>query len=940
MRTRRFRWLIAIAWVAIAMPRASAEPGDALSQIPLAHDAPRDVAVATDDTLWIVDSGARQVVHLSADGSEILGTITTGDFGANEPTGVALAADSSLHIVDNAGLKIWHREADGTAAASVPVIDLGALGLSDPLGVDLLASGNLLVVDGFDGLMSLCEIKSDGTSLESSISTLGLGIFSPQGVAVAGDGTLWVSESDSPLLYHLSASGSLLGFVDLSGLGVVEPRGLGDCPDTTLWTIDGDSATLHHHTVAGVATGTPSEIAFCENVGLGLTGVVGVTRDPYGNAWVVDATTHRVHRLSADASASLFSFDHTPWGSDISDIDIAPSGLIYLTDSVNSTVQILAPDASSTIGSFEATDIGATQITAIALDPDSTLWAVDASSLSVRHRSLDGSVGLGSFSLNPITFTAPRDIEVSPSGTLWIANAAGAASALHQLERDGTANALVPTLPVGASLEITSPQSIAVLDDGDILVIDSTQSLMTSVEGPPPTIAQVIHVDGAMPLGVSASDELVLVFDQPVTLAGTLESDDISLSEPGDSLGAFSASSNPMNPTHITLTLGAGASLTVPGSGTGSTAVDVSATIEPGDIIDSSTGTPVSASSPRDVQFAMIPSGTVAIGPAGGTVSVVVSSDAVYIEHSLAIAPGALGSTEYFSLSVPTLSTGLVNAVELSPGNLDFLNTDSTLTLGYTVHDLHNGEGGDEMAMRIHQIEDLGGGLLQATPLPGLQIVDPVADTVTAPMPSTDPLGLDTSPSIFATLPLDTVDDRSIIIEESGGGAGGGAAARLSGEPGEAILTVGLNGLYTEHQIVFPGYVEAPEGIIVTLRESNIFERYGFPPSSGCIFTLEASTDIPTPVEITIEFLDFPGSGDIVELDGELGARSQMRLVQRLSLSEALDFHDEFPASVTANSTVITGLVTPFTNEGFAVYGLASNPNASIPVELAIFTAD
>jgi streptogramin lyase len=937
MKPRRFHLFITIAVVATAMPQALANPGDALDQIPLAHDAPRDIAIASDGTLWIVDSGARQVVHLSADGDEILGTITTGDFGADEPTGVALAADSTLHIVDNTGLKIWHRNSDGSPASSVPVIDIGALGLSDPLGIDLLASGNLLVVDGFDGLMSLCEIKFDGTSLESVIPTWGLGVTSPQGVAVASDGTLWVSESDSPLLYHLSAVGSLLGTVDLSGLGVIEPRGLGDCPDATLWTIDGDSGSICHHTTAGAATGTPSEIAFSETVGLGLTGVVGITRDPYGNPWVVDAMTHRVHRLSADASASLFSFDHTPWGTDISDIDIAPNGWIYLTDSVHSAVHILTPDATSTIGSFEAADIGATQITAIALDPDSTLWAVDASSLNVHHRSLDGSVGLGSFALSPTTFTAPRDIEVSPSGTLWLANAAGASSALHQLERDGTDNALVPSLDVGASLGIISPQSIAVLDDGDILVIDSTQSLMSSVEGPPPTIAQVIHVDGASPLGVSASDELVLVFDQPVTLAGTLESDDISLSETGDSLGAFSASSNPMNPTHITLTLGAGANLTVPGSGAGSTALDVSATIEPGDIIDSSTGTPVSASSVRDVQFAMIPSGTVAIGSAGGTVSVIVSSDAVYTAHTLSVAPGALSGTDFFSLSVPTISTGLVNAVELSPGDLIFLNTDSTLTLGYTVHDLHNGEGGDEMAMRIHQIDDLGSGVFLATPLPGLQIVDPEADTVTAPMPSTDPLGLDTTPGVFATLPLDTVDDRTIIIEQMGGGA---ASARLSGIPGEAVLTVGLDGLYTSHQIAFPGYVESPEGIVITLREANIFERFGFPVSSGCIFTLEASSDLPTPVEVTIEFNDFPGSGDIVELDGQVGVRDQMRLVQRLGLSEPLTFHDEFPASVNENSTVITGLVTPFTSEGFAVYGLVSNPNASIPVELAVFTAD
>lgn len=933
-------WLCVGAMMLLVAPPVWAVPGDSLDSIPLAYSAPRDLDIAPDDTLWVVDSSAQAVVHLSADGQTVLDQFSTRSFGALQPTGLALASDSTLFIVDLQDLILYHRNSDGTEAATNPEIDLDALGLEDPHGVDLLPSGNYLILDGVDGTETVYEISADGSSVVSSFDTSSVGPTFAQGVTVHPGGDYWISEADSTTLYETDSSGSLLGSIDISGLGAVEPSGIAAASDGTLWTIDLDTGTLYHHTTAGASTGTPSEIAFTDTVGLGLLGVTGIARDPYGNPWVIDAGAKRVHRLTADGSASLFSFDYSGWSANATELDIGPDGCIYLIDSSTQTVTILEPDASALHGTITAAGIGASQINSLAVDYDGTLWIVDPFTLTVYHTSGDGSTPLGSFSLPGAYVPVPRDIEVAPSGTLWVANAQGASSTLVQLNTDGSLSSVVPSLPIGASLGITTPQSIAVLDIGDILVIDTIQTVLLTVEGPPPTIAQIIHIDQAAPIGVSASDELVMVFDQPVTLAGALETDDLYLSEAGDSLGAFTASSNPLNPKQIVITLGAGASLTVPGSGVGSSAMDISATIEAGDIIDAQTGTDVSPSSPQDILFNFIPSGTTTIGPGGGTVSVVNSTDAVYITHSLTVAPFAVASPQDFSLSVPSVSTGLVNAVEVSPSDAIFLNIDSTLTLGYTVHDLQNGDGGDEMQMRIHQLSDIGGGLYEAIPLPGLQTVDPVADTVSAPLASTNPLGVpDGDPTLFATLPLDTIDDRTIILEEEGGGL---RLLRRSRDDasGGAVLVVGDQGLYTQHQIRFPGYIEAPEGVSVTIRDANIFERFGFPQTSGAIFTLETIGEIPTPVEITFEFREFPGSGDLVELNGTPGNPNQMRLAQRLSINEPFQFHDAWPASVTEYSTVITGGIEPFSERGFVVYGLAVNPGAPVPVELSVFTAD
>jgi sugar lactone lactonase YvrE len=917
LSTRR---LVSLLVAACAVPWALSGPGGILNISPLAMIAPRDMAVASDGSLWVVDSGARRVVHFSADGASVLSAFET-PF-ADVPTGLALATDGTLFITDHATATIFRRDTDGTVT---PVADLGALGLSDPLGLDLLPTGQFVVLDGVSSTGTVNIVSADGLSLALGLDVLSLGMSTPTGVAVGPLGNLWLCDADFPVLLHIDLTGLLLGTVDLTGLGVVSPSGLASAPDGTYWTIDGYDARLHHHTAAGLPAGPPQEISFSSAVGLGIVGATGLSRDAAGHLWVADAIARRVHRLSADATSIELSFDFPAAGASITEIDVAPDGTIYLTDPGLLEIFHLSADGSQDLGTLTNTDLGVSALNSLVVDNDGSLWVVDPIALRVSHVTADGTQTLSSFPLPP-TVPNPTDIELAPDGTLWVANGQAALSTLVHFNRDGSAASPTSVFLIG-SIGLTTPESFAVLDSGDLVIADPNGARLVTIEGPPPVIAQAIYVDVAQPPGVSPGDQLILVFDQPIILAGALQPGDFSLSLPGDSLGDFTAAANPFNPKDIILTLGSGASLTVPGAGPASSAIDISASILPGTLIDALTGTSVSASSPRDVQFPLIASGAVTVGPAGGEVRVIDSPDAVYRNHRLNVAPEALGVETQIALEVPSVATGLVNAVEISPNHLNFLNGNSTLTLGYTEHDLSNGDGGDESNMRIHQIVEQGDGSFAAIPLPGLQVVDPDADTVTAPMPSTNPLGAP-GPGIFATLPLDTLDDRSITITEVGGAAAT-ASTNSDGEPA-AVLTVGGDGLYTRHCIVFPGYVESPTGITVRIRSASIFERQGFPISSGAIFTLESTADIETPVEITVEFRPEEGSGDVVHLDGTVGNPGQMRLVRRCGLGETFGFLQGTATQVN-ESTVLTTHVVPLTASGVAVYGLAVDPNASLP---------
>lgn len=926
---KRVRTWACIAPALLCAPQILASPGDALATVPMAYAAPRDLATASDGSLWVADPGADAVVHLSADGTTVLAEINTATIASCEtPTGVTHAAGSTLAILDSASRIIHRRNLDGTPTASTPEISLAGLGLVAPVGLDVMPTGEWVTVDG----TTVFLIAADGSAVASSFSTEPLLLFSPSGVAVAADGTLWISDSAVTGLVHATAAGSSLGVCDVAPLGIASPAGLDVAPDGTLWTIDGDSDTLHHHSTGAAPVGSPASIVFPERVGLNPT-VGGLTRDFANRFWVLDPKADRVHRLTPDTRSIEFSFDVSAWP-DVEELDVGLDGHFYLTDPSLGVVHILAPDGATQVGSLTAAGMGVLAINSLAIDPDGSLWFIDPFLYTVYHRSIDGTVDLGGFAL-PLGIWGPRDIEVAPDGTLWVVNANLGSSTLEHLHRDGTPGAPIATFAVGASLGIDEPESVALLESGDVVVSDLSQSRLVTIEGPPPVIARAIHVDVASPLGVSVGDQLVLVFDQPVVLGpGSFETDDFTLTAPGDSLGTYTAAANPQNPTQIILTLGAGASLTIPGSGVGSSAIDIAFTAEGDEILDAQTGTPVSPSSPRDIQFTLVPSGATTVTPAGGTVSVVDTADAVYRHHTLAIPAGALDEPTAISLSVPSLATGLVNAVEVSPAALT-LAIPASLTMEYTDNDLLSGPGGDEEAMRIHQVFDLAG-VLTAAPLPGLQTVDTAANSVTATLSSFDPFATG-GPVIFAVLPLDTIDDRSITIrrEETGGPAG---AATASSAVPTAVLTVGSEGTYTRHQIAFPGYVEAPEGIRVTIRDANIFDRFGFPASSGAIYVLEASEPIDTPIEVTVEFRPDPAQGDIVRLDGTPGHPLQMRLVRRPSFGQPFTFVADGEASVVIPTVTTTG-VLPTLAQGLTVYGVAADPT-QIPAELTLFTAD
>jgi hypothetical protein len=211
---------------------------------------------------------------------------------------------------------------------------------------------------------------------------------------------------------------------------------------------------------------------------------------------------------------------------------------------------------------------------------------------------------------------------------------------------------------------------------------------------------------------------------------------------------------------------------------------------------------------------------------------------------------------------------------------------------------------------------------------------EPGASSSAAPSPEEG----DPPPGTYATLPLDTVDERTVTLAASNGDPSDPSfGPQTSGAGAEAVLTPGPEGTYTLHRIVFPGYEEALEGVSVTIREANLFERYGFPQQSGAIFTLEAEgDDFTLPVALDVEFRTDPTDGDVVTLEGDPGDVTKMRLLRRLDIGAPLEFVTGIEQGVSS-PTVWTFGATPLTQQGLGVYGVVVNPDETGPTSGLVF---
>lgn len=169
-------------------------------------NAPRGIAVAPDNSLYVADSRNHRILHYSADG-ELLqtwgvyadGTLAPAPAGAfNEPWGVAVGPDGSVYVSDT-----WNHRIQKFTAEGRPLLSWGTFGFSSesklnfygPRGVEVSADGKVFVAD--TGNKRIVVFDSNGNYItEFGRAGFGVGEFDePVDVAISPNGLVFVTDT-------------------------------------------------------------------------------------------------------------------------------------------------------------------------------------------------------------------------------------------------------------------------------------------------------------------------------------------------------------------------------------------------------------------------------------------------------------------------------------------------------------------------------------------------------------------------------------------------------------------------------------------------------------------------------------------------------------------------------------------------------------------------
>jgi hypothetical protein len=322
-------------------------------------------------------------------------------------------------------------------------------------------------------------------------------------------------------------------------------------------------------------------------------------------------------------------------------------------------------------------------------------------------------------------------------------------------------------------------------------------------------------------------------------------------------------------------------------------------------------------------------------GGSGGTLTVGPSLDAAYRHHEMDIPPGALRKQVKFTLRAPLENAGVIGAVwvEADDPRTTF-STGVRLWIEYREGDIDWERGHLEACMWVFQLIESPPGRFHYEPVPGSQLqsgappllpfrvtgkLDTATRLVGVNVTSLNPLGSPGTPGVFAGLPIETVDERTITVKP--GGAGG-----IVRGAGSVVLAPGSRGAYILHQIEIPNYVTTsvtdPQRLVVQMRTSVLAERYSatsgqsFPSQSGAVFTVTVTDAMgqpvrfTAPVNLTVQFQDRPNPAvtDVVHFDGTLGPAASMCVVRDRLDGDPVDFAPLDRAPQTVN--VVQGTVT------------------------------
>jgi DNA-binding beta-propeller fold protein YncE len=274
-------------------------------------DAPRDVAVARDGSLYVADTSNHRIQHLRADGtvlqvwgefadvtqSEALG----GTF--NEPWGIAVAPDGSVYVADTWNHRVQHFSATGE------FLDMyGAFGQAEtafdfwgPRAVAVDSKGRVFVADTGNKRVVVFDSRGQPVGEFGGVGLEPGQLDEPVGLAVDSRGRVYVADTwNQRIQVFEETSANVFAFAEEWPLDAWYGQSLDNKPYLAVGPQDRVCASdPEGYRVLCFRSDGEFELAWGEyGGGLDQFGLVaGLSFDDDGSLWVADAGNGRLMRF-------------------------------------------------------------------------------------------------------------------------------------------------------------------------------------------------------------------------------------------------------------------------------------------------------------------------------------------------------------------------------------------------------------------------------------------------------------------------------------------------------------------------------------------------------------------------------------------------------------------------------------------------------------------